>query len=70
MTLASNFKCPGIREYCLMYGLRSCERRSCINMLGKPGTAIVLFPGGAAEALATEQGKYNLVRPRFQPWCV
>jgi hypothetical protein len=61
MTLASNFKCPAIREYCLMYGLRSCERRSCINMLAKPGTAIVLFPGGAAEALATEQGKYNLV---------
>jgi hypothetical protein len=30
-------------------------------MLAKPGTAIVLFPGGAAEALATEQGKYNLV---------
>jgi hypothetical protein len=22
MTLASNFKCPGIREYCLSYGLR------------------------------------------------
>jgi hypothetical protein len=33
-------------------------------MLAKPGTAIVLFPGGAAEALATEQGKYNLVSAR------
>ncbi|WIA37057.1 hypothetical protein OEZ86_014034 [Tetradesmus obliquus] len=64
MTLASNFKCPGIREYCLLYGLRSCERRSCINMLRKPGTAIVLYPGGAAEALLTEQGKSNLILKR------
>jgi hypothetical protein len=27
----------------------------------KPGVAIVLYPGGAAEALVTEQGKYKLV---------
>eukprot|EP00878_Enallax_costatus_P012435 GHUV01012986.1.p1 GENE.GHUV01012986.1~~GHUV01012986.1.p1 ORF type:complete len:306 (+),score=55.98 GHUV01012986.1:153-1070(+) len=64
MTLASNFKCPGVREYCLMYGLRSCEKRSCINMLKKPGSAIVLYPGGAAEALVAELGMFNLVLKR------
>jgi 1-acyl-sn-glycerol-3-phosphate acyltransferase len=65
MTLASNFKCPGIREYCLSYGLRSCERRACVNMLKqKPGVAVVIFPGGAAEALVTEQFKYKLILNR------
>jgi hypothetical protein len=29
---------------------------------GKPGVAVVLYPGGAAEALVTEQFKYRLVR--------
>lgn len=28
----------------------------------KPGVAVVIFPGGAAEALVTEQFKYKLVR--------
>jgi len=40
----------------------SCERSACVNMLQqKPGVAVVLYPGGAAEALVTEQGKYNVV---------
>jgi hypothetical protein len=40
----------------------SCERRACVNMLKqKPGVAVVIFPGGAAEALVTEQFKYKLV---------
>jgi hypothetical protein len=64
MTLASNFKTPLIREYCLQYGLRSCERAACVSMLREPGAAIVLYPGGAAEALVTEQGKHKLVRSR------
>lgn len=64
MTLASNFKCPGVREYVLNYGLRSCERTACVKMLARPGSAIVLFPGGAAEALVTEQGKHKLILKR------
>lgn len=65
MTLASNFKCPGVREYVLSYGLRSCDRRACVSMLQqKPGVAIVLYPGGAAEALITEQYKYKLILKR------
>lgn len=64
LTLASNFRCPGIREYCLMYGLRSCARRACVRLLEKPGAAIVLYPGGAREALVTETGRFNLILNR------
>jgi hypothetical protein len=63
MTLTSNFRCPLVREYCLKHGLRSCARSSCKKMLRRPGNAIMLFPGGAAEALVTQQGLYNLVSP-------
>ncbi|KAF8065725.1 DGAT2B [Scenedesmus sp. PABB004] len=68
MTLASNFKCPLIREYCLLYGLRSCEAAACRAMLAAPGSAIVIFPGGAAEALVTEQGRFNVVRRGGGGW--
>eukprot|EP00775_Hariotina_reticulata_P013889 gene13889-14008_t len=64
LTLGSNFKCPGLREYCMMYGLRSCERGACISMLKKPGSSIILFPGGAAEALVMQQGQYKLILRR------
>eukprot|EP00877_Chromochloris_zofingiensis_P002734 jgi/Chrzof1/12461/Cz06g35060.t1_DGAT2F[v5.2] len=61
MTLSSNFKSPLVREYCLLNGLRSCSRKGCSNLLRKEGNAVVLFPGGAAEALLMENGKHKLV---------
>jgi 1-acyl-sn-glycerol-3-phosphate acyltransferase len=61
MTLASNFKCPIVREFCLLTGLRSCSKKSCVNMLENKGTAIILFPGGASESLITNKESYDII---------
>jgi Diacylglycerol acyltransferase len=66
-TLTSNFRVPFLREYCLRYGLRSCAARAVLKLLARPGAAVVLFPGGAAEALVTRRGATRLVRQR-QHW--
>lgn len=60
-TLESNFKCPLVREYCLLHGLRSCARRAVRALLREPGAAAVLFPGGATEAVETEEGAARVV---------
>lgn len=62
-TLASNFKAPLIREYCLLLGLRSCERSAIRNMLScGPGKSVMLAVGGAAESLLAAPGTCDLVR--------
>lgn len=61
MTLSANFRAPLIREWCLLHGLRSCSRRSCINMLQRAGNSILLVPGGAAEAITAAEGCYEIV---------
>lgn len=60
-TLESNFRCPLLREYCLLHGLRSCARRAVRALLRRPGAAAVLFPGGASEAVETEEGAARAV---------
>lgn len=61
-TLDSNFRAPFIREYILAHGLRSCSRRSLLNILGsRPGNSVVLVPGGAAESLLVKPGTLDLV---------
>lgn len=62
LTLENNFRALFVREYCLAHGLRSASRRSAVNILGgKPGAAIVLVVGGAAESLVAAPGTYDLV---------
>jgi hypothetical protein len=48
MTLGANFKAPIIREWCLLHGLRSCDRKSCLNMLRRPGNSILVGAPGCA----------------------
>jgi hypothetical protein len=63
LTLDANFLAPGIREYCLLSGLRSCGRKSFRNILGSgPGSAVLLVPGGAAETFLAAPGTCDLVR--------
>jgi hypothetical protein len=47
MTLASNFKAPLVREYCLSLGLRPATRTSCAALL--LATAAAAAPAGAAD---------------------
>lgn len=63
-TLESNFRAPFIREYCLLHGLRSCARRALRSLLRRPGNAVVLFPGGATEAVETVEGEARVVLSR------
>jgi 1-acyl-sn-glycerol-3-phosphate acyltransferase len=63
-TLESNFKAPFIREYCLLHGLRSCSRRALQSLLRRPGNAVVLFPGGASEAVETVEGENRVLLSR------
>ncbi len=62
VTLASNFRTPLLREWCLLNGLRSCSMAACLNLLHTPSSALVLVPGGASEALLCRNGSYDLVR--------
>mmetsp|Transcript_41733 Transcript_41733/g.124805 ORF Transcript_41733/g.124805 Transcript_41733/m.124805 type:complete len:377 (-) Transcript_41733:3084-4214(-) len=65
LTLDANFRAPVIREYCLLHGLRSAGRRSIRNILGSgPGSAVLLVPGGAAEALVASPGKMDVLAAR------
>ena len=64
LTLATNFTAIFTREWSLLHGLRSCSRRSCLNLLRRPGNAIILVPGGAAEALVSEPGTCDLLLGR------
>lgn len=62
VTLASNFKCPVLREYVLACGLRSASKTSIVKLLASgPGRSIVLCPGGAAESLYCRPGHEDLV---------
>lgn len=63
-TLESNFRAPFIREYCLLHGLRSCARRAVCRLLRRPGNAVVLFPGGASEAVETAEGENRIILGR------
>ncbi len=63
-TLESNFKAPLLREYCLLHGLRSCARGAIKSLLRRPGNAVVLFPGGASEALETLEGENRVILGR------
>lgn len=64
-TLTSNFRAPFIREYILAHGLRSVSRASILHILGsRPGNAVVLVPGGAAESLLAAPGRMDLVLNR------
>lgn len=63
-TLESNFRAPFIREYCLLHGLRSCSKRALRSLLKRPGNAVVLFPGGASEAVETVEGDNRIILNR------
>jgi 2-acylglycerol O-acyltransferase 2 len=61
LTLSVNFRTPFYREYLLSLGVCDVSRKSCDNILGKgPGNAILIVVGGAAEALDSHPGSFDL----------
>jgi len=65
LTLDQNLKTPIIREVLLGFGVCSCSRKACDQILQRgPGSAICLVVGGAAESLETQCGTYRLVLGR------
>lgn len=62
-TLNMNFKMPFLREVVGRLGLIPASESSIRNAL-KPGNAVVLVVGGAAEALDTKPGQYVLTLAR------
>jgi len=65
LTLSVNFKVPFFREYIMALGVCDVGNVSCDNILQKgPGNAIMIVVGGAAEALDSHPGSYDLVLAR------
>jgi len=61
MTLGMNFKTPFYREYLLSLGVADVSKESCDYILQKgPGNSILIVVGGAAEALDSRPGSYEL----------
>jgi 2-acylglycerol O-acyltransferase 2 len=62
LTLNSQFNMPFWREYLLSMGFCSVSRKSCDYILSQKekGTAILLVPGGAREALDAHPGTCDL----------
>jgi len=61
MTLGINFKVPLYREYLLSLGVCDVSRKSCDYILQQgPGNAIMIVVGGAAEALDSRPGSFDL----------
>jgi len=61
MTLAVNFKTPFYREYLLSLGVSDVSKNSCDYILQKgPGNSIMIVIGGAAEALDSRPGSFEL----------
>ena len=71
LTLDSNFRIPGYRDYILRMGLASVSRESCENILSKGGPngegmgrGITIVVGGARESLDAKPGTLRLVLKR------
>lgn len=71
LTLDTNFRVPGYREYALLMGLASVSRESCENILSRGGhnsegmgRAITIVVGGARESLDAQPGVLRLVLKR------
>ncbi|XP_044258763.1 2-acylglycerol O-acyltransferase 1-like isoform X2 [Tribolium madens] len=62
-TLHFNFYLPFVRELYLSMGCVSCSVRSIDWVLSRPqgGQVVLLWPGGAEEALESKPGRYKLV---------
>ena len=60
LTLDVNFKFPFLREILLSLGLCSVSKTSIVNHLSKPGRAVAIVTGGAAESLQAKPGTYHL----------
>ena len=60
-TLESNFNIPILREFLLAMGGVSVSEKSIKSVLARgPGNAVVVVPGGAAEALHAKPGSHEL----------
>lgn len=62
LTLRANLRIPFWRDFIMASGVCSVARKSCDYILrtGGPGTAIMLVPGGAREALDAHPGKSSI----------
>uniref|UniRef100_A0A8R1HT12 Acyltransferase n=1 Tax=Caenorhabditis japonica TaxID=281687 RepID=A0A8R1HT12_CAEJA len=63
-TLGVNFNVPLRREICLLHGCIDCSKDSlefALDKCGSKGNAVVLFVGGAAEALDAHPGTHVLI---------
>jgi 2-acylglycerol O-acyltransferase 2 len=66
-TLETNFYVPFWRELLLRLGVISVSERSIRNVLKKgPGNAVLVVPGGAAEALDARPGTHSLTLNKRQ----
>lgn len=64
-TLAFNFRIPFFREVLLSLGAIAVSARSIKYWLNRgPGSAVIIVPGGAAEALDARPGTHELVLRR------
>jgi len=64
-TLSFNFRVPFFREVLLRLGSISVSASSIKHVLGQgPGSAVVIVPGGAAEALDARPGVHDLTLQR------
>lgn len=64
-TLEFNFRVPIFRELLLRLGAIAVSAKSIRNMLGRgPGSAVIIVPGGAAEALDARPGAHELTLKR------
>uniref|UniRef100_A0A0A9WJU0 Acyltransferase n=4 Tax=Lygus hesperus TaxID=30085 RepID=A0A0A9WJU0_LYGHE len=62
-TLNSNFLYPFLREYSLFSGLLAVSREALLHQLTKTsrGRAVVIVPGGAAEAMLSQPGTQRVI---------
>eukprot|EP00741_Cyanophora_paradoxa_P003689 tig00000093_g3586.t1 len=63
-TVRANFCVPLYRELLLALGLVDARKESLHALLRRPGTAVGLVVGGAAEALDSNPGQYHLTLNR------
>ncbi|KAF6207570.1 hypothetical protein GE061_016017 [Apolygus lucorum] len=62
-TLNSNFLYPFMREYSLFSGLLAVSKEALLHQLTKTkrGRAVVIVPGGAAEAMVSQPGAQRVI---------
>ncbi|KAK9811809.1 hypothetical protein WJX72_010459 [[Myrmecia] bisecta] len=60
-TITWNFITPIARETLLMHGACDVTKDTLLTLLGRPGSAVMVAIGGAAEALHAFPGTYDLV---------